>query len=165
MVLTLALLIPAMLLLCWCWLRRGFDAPDDQPRTVCQVAFYRWLCFFSALAFALVAVGLPLTTGETSYSPYCAGLALVAALCAPLGFLSRICYGEEGLTIRTYVGRVHCLTWQDVTALPVWSPNGALILRAAGKTFFLSNNAGGCEAFLQFAAGKLRGAASKEAQV
>jgi len=152
MILTLALLIPALLLLCWCWLRRDFNAPADQPLTVCQAECYRWLCFFSALAFAAVAVGMPLTPGETEYSPYCAGLVLVAALCAPLGFLSRICYGEHGLTIRTYLGRVHRLTWQDVAALPAWSPNGALILRAAGKSFFLSNNARGCAAFLRYAA-------------
>lgn len=164
MILTLALLIPALLLLCWCWLRRDFSAPEDQPLTVCQAAFYRWLCFFSALAFAAVALGLPLTTGETQYSPYCAALALVAALCAPLGFLSRICYGESGLTIRTYLGRVHRLTWQDVTALPTWSPNGALILRAAGKAFFLSNSAQGCGAFLRYTACRCRSESPKEAK-
>lgn len=152
MAITYALLAPALLLVLLCWLNRHFDAPEEQPLQVRQSAAIQHMFLWSNITFAVIALGLPLTTGETEYSPYLALLALLTALCAPVGFLSGIRYGEGGLTVRTYFGRIHFLHWEDITALTSWTEDGALFIRTARKTFWLSNNALGCPDFLTYAA-------------
>lgn len=77
---------------------------------------------------------------------------LLTALIAPFGFLNRIRYGEGELTVRTFFGRVHELTWRDVTALTTWKEDGALFIRTGRKTFWLASASLGCEEFLQYAA-------------
>lgn len=150
--LTLALLAPALLILLLCWLRRDLDAPEGQPLEVRHSRFTQGSFLCGVLTFAAVAVLVPLTTGDAEYSPYLALLALMTSLIAPFGFLNRIRYGEGGLTVRTFFGRVHALEWRDVTALTTWTEDGALFIRTGRKTFWLANTALGCEEFLQFAA-------------
>ena len=117
MTLTLALLAPALLILLLCWLNRRLDAPEDQPMELQQPLWVQYTFNLGVLGFAFIAIGLPLTTGESGYSPYLAAMALLASLIAPFGFISRIRYGDGGLTIRTFFGRVHALRWEDVTAV------------------------------------------------
>lgn len=152
MTLTIAFLTPALLILLLCWLNRDLDAPEDQPFEVRHSRLTQGSFLCGVLTFAAVAVLLPLTTGDTEYSPYLALLALLTALIAPFGFLNRIRYGENGLTVRTFFGRVHELTWRDVTALTTWTEDGALFIRTDRKTFWLANGSLGCEEFLQYAA-------------
>lgn len=152
MTLTIAFLTPALLILLLCWLCRDLDAPEDQPLEVRHSRFTQGSFLCSVLTFAAVALLVPLTTGDMEYSPYLALLALLAALIAPFGFLNRIRYGEGGLTIRTFFGRVHELAWRDVTALTTWTEDGALFIRADRKTFWLASASLGCEEFLQYAA-------------
>lgn len=115
MQLTLAFLAPALLILLLCWLNRRLDAPEDQPFELRHMNLYRGSFIFGVLGFAVIAIGLPLTTGDTEYSPYLAVMALFTSLFAPFGFLSCIRWGDGGLTIRTFFGRVHTLRWEDVT--------------------------------------------------
>lgn len=117
MTLTYSLLAPALMILLLCWLNRRLDAPEDQPFELRHMNLYRDSFILGVLGFAAIAVGLPLTTGETEYSPYLAGMALFASLFAPFGFLSCIRWGDGGLTIRTFFGRVHALRWEDVTTV------------------------------------------------
>jgi len=117
MTLTLVLLTPALLILLLCWINRHLDAPEDQPFTLRHVGLYRGMFTLGVLGFAFIAIGIPLTMGETEYSPWLAGMALFASLFAPFGFLSCIRWGDGGLTIRTFFGRVHALRWEDVTTV------------------------------------------------
>lgn len=117
MTLTYALLTPALLILLLCWLNRHLDAPEDQPFVLRHMGLYRGAFTLGVLGFAFIAVGIPLTMGETEYSPYLAGMALFASLFAPFGFLSCIRWGDGGLTIRTFFGRVYALRWEDVTTV------------------------------------------------
>ena len=95
-------------------------------------------------------------------------MALIGALCAPLGFLSCIRYGDDGLTIRTFFGRVHRLRWEDVTTMqegragvsttrPRRSPprqDGFII--ADGRKFYVNYAMSGAGAFIACAKQKCR---------
>ena len=155
MTLTLSLLAPALLILLMCWLNRSLDAPEDQPLELRQPDMMRTMFALGVLGFALTAVGLPLTTGETQYSPYLAGIALFCALLSPFGFISCIRYGDSGLTIRTFFGRVYALRWEDVTAVRAGAPgrgrrkprrDGWIV--AHGRRFFVNYSIPGAQAFI-----------------
>lgn len=155
MSITLGFLLPALLILLFCWLNRHLDAPDDQVHELRQPGPMRGMFLFSVIAFAVIAIGLPLTTGETEYSPYLAFLALMASLLSPFAFISGIRYGDSGLTIRTFFGRVHALRWEDVTIVRPGSPDqgrnrqrqdGWII--AAGRRFYVNYSIPGAASFI-----------------
>lgn len=155
MSITLGFLLPALLILLFCWLNRHLDAPDDQVHELRQPGPMRGMYVFSILSFAVIAIGLPLTIGETEYSPYLAFLALLGSLLSPFAFISGIRYGVGGLTIRTFFGRVHTLRWEDVTAVQPGSPyqskarqrqDGWII--AAGRRFYVNYSIPGAEDFI-----------------
>ena len=153
MILTLALLTPALLILLLCWLNRHLDAPEDQPLTVCQTGFMRGMFLFGVLGFAILALIIPLVTDMPEAAPLLAGMALFASLLAPFGFISCIRYGTGGLTIRTYFGRVHALRWDDVTLVQAGSygsrsrQDGFII--ADGRKFHVNYSMPGAEDFIR----------------
>lgn len=158
MTLTLILLIPALLILLLCWCSRRFEAPEDQPLELRQPRFVQGVFLFGVLGFAAVAIGLPLTTGETEYSPYLAAITLLTSLIAPFGFISRIRYGESGLTIRTYWGRVYAFRWEDISSVKAGAPyqpearqrrDGHIIAR--GHKFYVNYSLPGAEDFIAYA--------------
>ena len=69
MTITLAMLLPALLILLLCWLNRNLDAPEDQPHVLRHDSALRGMFLFSVLAFAVIAIGVPLTMGDAQYSP------------------------------------------------------------------------------------------------
>ena len=153
MILTLALLAPALLILLLCWLNRRLDAPEDQPLTLCQTGFMRGMFLFGVLGFATLALVIPLVTDMPEAAPLLAGMALFASLLAPFGFISCIRYGTGGLTIRTYFGRVHALRWEDVTLVQAGSygsrsrQDGFII--ADGRKFHVNYSMPGAEDFIR----------------
>lgn len=153
MILTLALLTPALLILLLCWLNRHLDAPEDQPLTVCQTGFMQGMFLFGVLGFAILALIIPLVTDMPEAAPLLAGMALFASLLAPFGFISCIRYGTGGLTIRTYFGRVHALRWEDVTLVQAGSygsrsrQDGFII--ADGRKFHVNYSMPGAEDFIR----------------
>lgn len=156
MELTLALLAPALLILLLCWLNRRLDAPEDQPLELRHSGFMQGIFLFGVLGFAFVAIGLPLTTGQTEYSPYLAVMALLTSLIAPFGFISGIRYGVGGLTIRTCLGRVYALRWEDVTAVQPGSHDNPETRRrqdgfiiAKGRRFTVNYAMPGAEDFIR----------------
>ena len=153
MILTLALLTPALLILLLCWLNRDLNAPEDQPLTLCQTGFMRGMFLFGVLGFAILALIIPLVTDMPEAAPLLAGMALFASLLAPFGFISCIRYGTGGLTIRTYFGRVHALRWEDVTLVQAGSygsrsrQDGFII--ADGRKFHVNYSMPGAEDFIR----------------
>lgn len=154
MTLTCALLIPALLILLLCWMHRRLDTLEDQPLSVCQSGFMQGMFLSGILGFSLLALVVPLLTGETEYSPYLAGMALFASLFAPFGFISCIRYGMGGLTIRTFFGRVHSLRWEDVTLVqPGRYSSGRTrqdgFIIADGRKFYVNYSMPDAENFIQ----------------
>ena len=154
MLLTLILLTPTFLILLLCWLNRYFDAPEDQPRAVYHPRYAKALLLFGIFCFAFGAIGMSLTPGFTQGGPVCALLTLVVSLFVPSIFICGVRYGKNGLSIRTYWGRVHQLRWEDVTALTTWAAYGKLFISTADKAFLLNNAAMGCPEFLLYAGRK-----------
>ena len=135
-----------------CWLRRGLDAPDDQPQ---EVRFGKGWRTFMTGSFITCDLLAPLAacTGEPAAAWYLLSVAFLLAVLSPMAFLSGIRYGEEGLTVRTYFGVTHELHWADILSVPDFVADNSryMILRTQEKRFVLNPRMQGCEAFVSYA--------------
>lgn len=131
-----------------CWLHRNLDAPADQPFRAGFGRFARGAVIVGYAACALLTPLAHLTDvpaagwGMTIF-------ALGFTLLTPGAFLPMVCYGEGGLTLRSWFGVVHTLRWEDVAS--VTTADRAIILRTASKQFTFSPFMTGSDAFTQYA--------------
>lgn len=130
-----------------CWLRRHLPAPEDQPH---RVGFEPHACGFCLGGCILCALLAPFAawTGVPAAAWAMVLFASGFALLSPVACLQAIRYGDGGVTLRTCLGFVHTLQWEDVTGVRP-GRGGWMLLCTTRRRFVLNPQAKGCAEFIR----------------